>query len=358
MMRIQKRFQFGALSCGVLALLLILAVSSAHAAVALLLEQPYGRLGIVDPAGHSAIYLDHVCAETPLQLRACRPGELGVVISRYDGIDGYDWLAMPLIPYLYGVSSAQDVPATMDRAHEVLLRDAYRRKYLESVAPDTENGSAPEGNWYELVGSALDRTIYGFQVNTTAEQDAQLIASFNDSRNTEQYNGLFHNCADFARLTINRFYPHAVHRNYIADFGLTSPKSVARGLSHYAHKHPEIGLKVFVIPQVKGSLPRSHASVVLTEGILKQYGVPLAVLSPEVTAVVLFAYVGHGRFSMPKHAPQLDVATLEPNGVPVTVVTNSSGLTKAVDGAMPETRGAGTGSVIAPVTFLGDDANP
>ena len=35
--------------------------------------------------GHAAVYLSGVCAETPLVLRRCGPGETGVVLSRYDG---------------------------------------------------------------------------------------------------------------------------------------------------------------------------------------------------------------------------------------------------------------------------------
>ncbi len=295
-----------------LGVLLLLAIAPrARASLALLLEQPYGKLGVVDPTGHSAIYLDHVCAETPLKLRPCGPGELGVVLSRYDGIDHYDWLAIPLIPYLYSVATIEDVPQSVDHQTERELRNSYRRRHLEAIAPDLPGGAAPPGNWYELLGSAFDRTIYGFQVKTTPDQDAELIALFNDRRNVERYNGLFRNCADFARVTINMFYPHAVRRNWIADFGLTSPKSVARGLAHFAHKHPEAGLSVFVIPQVKGDLPRSRGTEDVAEGLLKRYGLPLVALSPVTTGVMFVAYVGHGRFSMPKHAPPLNLEELE-----------------------------------------------
>jgi hypothetical protein len=291
----------------------ILSPVVAHGAVALLLEQPYGKLNLIDPAGHSAIYLNHVCAETPLKLRPCHAGELGVVLSRYDGIGNHDWVAMPLVPYLYAVSSAEEVPDSVDKVVESNLRNAYRRRYLQALAPDLPNGSAPDNNWYELVGSAFDRTIYGFQVSTTTAQDAQLIAEFNDGKNVEKYNGMFRNCADFARVTINRYYPHAVRRNYIADLGLTSPKSVARGLAHYAHKHPNVGFTMFVVPQVKGDLPRSHSNTDLAEGILKRFSIPLVVVSPVATGVVVAAYVGHGRFAMPRNAPVLDVSELPVN---------------------------------------------
>jgi hypothetical protein len=62
----------------------------AHADAALLMEEPYGDFGAFNPTGHAAIYLNHICAESPTQLRPCRQGEPGAVISRYHKIDGYD----------------------------------------------------------------------------------------------------------------------------------------------------------------------------------------------------------------------------------------------------------------------------
>ena len=47
-------------------------------------------------------------------LRPCAPGELGAVISRYDGVGGYDWVAIPLIPYLYAVEQTEDIPLFVD----------------------------------------------------------------------------------------------------------------------------------------------------------------------------------------------------------------------------------------------------
>jgi len=300
----------------------------ARAYVSLLLEQPYGGLGVFNPTGHAAVYLDHVCAATPLELRPCRAGELGVVISRYDGISGYDWIAIPLLPYLYAVDSTADVPQRVNREQVSLLRDEYRRQELESVAPDLPDGSAPGGNWYELVGSSYDRAIYGFSLATTPKQDARLIAMFNDRRNVQHYNGAFRNCADFARTTINFLYPHAIRRNFVADFGLTTPKSVARALSHYASKHPETDLHVFRIPQVPGTLPRSREVQGVTESLLKRYGVPLVVLSPIATGVVFIAYMGHGRFDMPRHAPLLDLN-------PPTQDTDQAGTVLASEYAPP-----------------------
>src|ERR1039457_7334396 len=82
-----------------------------NAQAALLIEQPYVFFGTVNPTGHNAIYFERICAETPVKLRRCQAGELGAVIARYQGIDGYDWVAIPLVPYLYSVESTADIPA-------------------------------------------------------------------------------------------------------------------------------------------------------------------------------------------------------------------------------------------------------
>ena len=95
--------------------LLVGAATYAHASVALLMEEPYGEFGAVNPTGHAAVYFNHICADTPTALRPCRDGEYGVVISRYHKIDGYDWLAIPLVGYLYAVDSPSDIPAIVDK---------------------------------------------------------------------------------------------------------------------------------------------------------------------------------------------------------------------------------------------------
>jgi hypothetical protein len=183
----------------------LLAGTRGHASVALLMEEPCGDFGAFNPTGHAAVYLNHVCAETPTQLRMCHEGEYGVVISRYHKMDGYDWIAIPLIPYLYAVSGVAEIPATVDRAQVAELRDAYRRDHLEMLAPDTKTDKAPKGEWTQLVGASYDRTIHGFQVESTTEQDERFVAYVNDKKNVGHFNLFFHNCADFSRVVGHLF---------------------------------------------------------------------------------------------------------------------------------------------------------
>ena len=280
--RMAKARRQTALQVAIALFCLLAATGVAHASTALFMEEPYGAFGAMNPTGHAAVYLNHVCADSPTILRPCHDGEYGVVISRYHKIDGYDWIAIPLIPYLYAVDSANDIPASVDRAQVAQLRDAYRREHLLSLAPDGKNGGLPKGEWTQLIGASFDRKIHGFQVDSTAEQDLEFIAIFNDRKNVGHFNLLFHNCADFSRVVLDTYMPHAIHRNFIADVGLMTPKQVARSLVAYGKKNPDVNMSAFVIPQVPGSVPRSHGVDGVAESLVKskKYLLPMAVFAP------------------------------------------------------------------------------
>jgi len=278
----------------------------ANASATLLLEEPYGKLGYFSATGHVAVYLSDVCAETPLKLRPCERGETGVVISRYDGIGKYDWVAIPLIPYLYAVDRPEDVPLFADSRMTAFLRDRYRRTYLEAIAPDLKDGGTPGGNWYQLVGSSYDRAIYGFEIETTPAKDLALIQKLNSSANRSHFHTVSENCADFAKSIINFYYPHALHRSIIADIGITTPKQMAKMLIKYSAHHPELHFSRVVMPQVPGSMPRSTTIHGVVDAFFtsKKYIVPSAVVSPIFAGCVAAVYVGSGasRFDPARNA--------------------------------------------------------
>jgi hypothetical protein len=305
---------------GLLFCLFAAVATFAHASVALFMEEPYGEFGAVNPTGHAAVYFNHICADSPTSLRPCHDGEYGVVISRYHKIDGYDWLAIPLVPYLYAVDSPKDVPQTVDKEKVAALRNAYRQQHLLDLAPDNRHGGSPKGEWTELVGSSYDRTIHGFQVDSTPAQDQRFITTFNDRRNVGHFNLLFHNCADFSRVVLDIYLPHAIHRNFIADVGLMTPKQVARSLVSYGKKHPELEMTAFVIPQVPGSIRRSHPVDGVAESLVKskKYLLPLVVLAPEVTGGVAVAYLVDGRLKLPKETPVFEIGDEETTSVPAS----------------------------------------
>src|SRR5258708_7623782 len=271
------------------------AFASASSAT-LLLEEPYGGMGVFTPTGHAARYLSGVCADTPLGLRRCALGETGIVLSRYHGVGGYDWGAIPLIPYLYAVERSEDVPLFADAKMALFLRDRYRRKHLEDVTPDAKNGETPGGNWYQLVGSSYDRTIYGFEIGTTSEQDDALIRKFNSSPNQSHFHLVSNNCADFAKGVLNFYYPKSLHRSLVADVGITTPKQMAKLLTRFSDRHPDIQFSRLIISQVPGSMPRSSAVHGVVESFFKskKYLVPSVVVSPIFAGCVAAVYVGTG----------------------------------------------------------------
>jgi hypothetical protein len=286
------------------ALCLLWAAPRSRADVAVLLEEPYSYDGALAGTGHTAVYLTRVCATTPTVLRRCQPGEAGVVLSRYHHIGGYDWIAVPLIPYLYAVEKPEHIPLFTDSKLEASLRDRYRRKFLQDIVPDGRSGETPAGDWYELIGSAYDRTLYGFQIETSAAQDDRFIAQYNSRPNRESYRLVSRNCADFVSDVVNFYYPKALKRALIADLDVSTPKHAAKSMVQFSKKNPELQFTAFVIPQVPGTIRRSRPVRGVVESVFKakKYELPLLVLHPVVAGGVAVAYVAGGRFSAPENA--------------------------------------------------------
>lgn len=286
----------------------------AHAAATLLLEEPYSVDGTFAGTGHVALYLNRVCADSPFVLRRCGAGEQGVVISRYHGVAGYDWFAIPLIPYLYAVESPEQVPLYADPKLVAFLRNEYRRKHLAGIIPDGPNGEPPDGPWVQLVGSSYDRTSYAFEIETTPERDDELIRTLNASQNRGAYRLLSNNCADFVRAIVNFYYPGALHRSIIADLGVTTPKQIAKCLARYSKHHPQLQSSRFIIPQVPGTVKRSRPVRGIVEGAFKakKYMAPLLVWHPAIVGCFAAAYfTGSSGFDPGSHAlifdPQRDL---------------------------------------------------
>jgi hypothetical protein len=265
---------------------------SAHAQATLLLEEPYSYDGTFAGTGHAAVYLSRICAETPTLLRRCGPDEYGVVISRYHHLEGRDWVAVPLLPYLYAVDNPGDVPLYADIKLVAFLRHQYLRK-IDLSGIDA----------YQVVGSAYDRTTYGFRIATTPEQDDALIRKLNAETNREAYALLNRNCADFAKQIIDFYYPHAVHRSIIGDLAVMTPKQAAKSLTHSAKRHPQMHLTTFIIPQVPGLKRSKPVHGVLESLVLaKKYVTPVLLFHPVLVVGVEAAYWTGWRFDPAKGA--------------------------------------------------------
>lgn len=282
---------------------MILSSAVCCAQAALLIEQPYGFFGVVNPTGHSAVYFERICADTPVRLRRCNLGEMGAVLSRYQGISGYDWVAIPLVPYLYSVDDVSAVQPHVDPDRVNRLRNRYHEAHLLTLGDTLRPGNLIKGGWTQLVGAAYERRIYAFRFETTEEQDDVLIAKLNSQRNHSHFDLIVNNCADFARKLLNSYYPGSFRRSMLPDAGVTTPKQLARKLARCARKHPEMQLTVFEIPQIPGNRRLSHSNKDVDESLSTSlYVIPIALVCPYLAGGLFVDYLVRGRFRIvPKH---------------------------------------------------------
>ena len=296
------RFRATAFALMALAVLALSPVPG-RAQAALLLEEPYGFFGTVNPTGHNAIYFERICAETPVKLRRCHAGEQGSVISRYQGIDVYDWVAIPLVPYLYSVEDVSTVPARTNSKTVHQLRSRYREAHLLSLGEDLPQGNFLHGGWGQIVGLSYERRIYAFRFETTEKQDEEIIAMMNDGQNRSHFHLLFNNCSDFARIVLNLYFPGTFKRSVFPDAGMTTPKQLVYKLERYARKHPETQLAIFEFPQIPGYRRLSHSNKGIAESFSTTgYAIPIALVNPYLAGGLFVDYMVRGRHHLiPKH---------------------------------------------------------
>jgi hypothetical protein len=287
-------------------LLACLACPRAHADVGVVLNESLdSSVDKITGTGHSAVYFSRICPESPVKLRFCHPGELGSVMSNYINIgedQPFEWNIVSLSMYLYGVEDPRDRPVFGTFKIKHLLEERYRAKYLKTYCEGTFCMTSYKAEWREMVAATLIRSIYIFFVDTTVEQDSELIAEFNASPNQNHFNGVTNNCADFTRRVINTYFPHATNPNYINDFGMTSPKAIARSFTRYAWRHPEANLRVLHFAQVPGTIKRSRECRAGTEQLYhsKKFLIPMIIFADHEMPAVVATYLLTGRFN-PEH---------------------------------------------------------
>jgi hypothetical protein len=288
------RFGFSMPSVRWLLLLLVsLPGVGARADVTLLLEDPINFLGHVTSTGHAALWVEDLCSDDHIHMRWCRADENGSVVSRYKKVNGYDWLAMPPGPYMFGVDSADEIPDTVSAAEVERLRADYRAKNGDSFEKDP-----PEYGWVQLLGASYRRRVILIRMHTTEDQDLRLMQWLNGRSNRTHFNFFFSNCSDFARQMLDVLFPGSIHRNLFFDVGMTTPKQLESALHHYAKRHPELEFEVHVLPQVPGEIPRSGHLYGVTESFVKSkpYLLLFAVIEPVGIGTVAVAGFADHRY--------------------------------------------------------------
>jgi hypothetical protein len=256
-------------------------------------------------SGHSAVYLSRICPASPVKLRLCGPHEQGSVMSNYTTLgedEPFEWNIVPLSVFVYGVADPQSRPLFASRKIKEALEENYREKILSDYCAGHSCQTSGRAEWREMVSASSERTLYILVVSTTVEQDRALIEKFNDAPNANHFNGVTRNCADFTRNLINAYFPHATHREVMNDFGITTPKAVARSLAHYAHDRPGTEYHVIHFAQLPGPIKRSSECRNGTEQLYrsKKLLVPMAFFAWHELPVAVGSYMLTGRFN-PEH---------------------------------------------------------
>ena len=283
-----------------------LACSHAPADVGVVLNESLDEdVDRISSTGHSAVYFSRICPESPVKLRLCGSGEQGSIMSNYLKIgedQPFEWNVVPLNVYLYGVEDPRNRPLFASYKIKRLLEDRYRQNYLAAYCTSAACVEGPTAEWREMVAATLIRGVYIFSITTTVEQDRQFIAAFNDSANRNHFNGVTRNCADFTKRVINTYFPHAAKTDYLNDFGMTSPKAVARTFTHYARRHPDSQLRAMHFAQVPGTIKRSRIVRSGTEQLFHsvKLAVPMTFLLHYSLPVFTASYFTTGRFNAEK----------------------------------------------------------
>jgi hypothetical protein len=256
-------------------------------------------------SGHSAVYLSRVCPASPVKLRLCGPHEQGSVMSNYTTLgedEPFEWNIAPLSVFVYGVADPENRPLFTSWKIKGALEQNYRDGVLRDYCAGRSCQTSHTAEWREMVSASSERTIYILVVSTTIEQDQALIEKFNNAPNVNHFNGLRRNCADFTKDVINTYFPHAAHRNALNDFGMTSPKGVARSFAHYAHDRPEAEYHVMHFAQIPGTTKRSTECREGTEQLYrsKKLLVPMALFAWHELPIAVGSYALTGRFN-PEH---------------------------------------------------------
>jgi hypothetical protein len=283
--------------------MLLAACSEARADVGVLLNDSLDTsIARITGSGHSAVYFSRICAASPVKMRLCDADEKGSVLSNYTTLgedQPFEWNIVPLSAYIYGVSNPEDRPLFSSAQIKGALEEQYREKILGDLCASESCRTSEKAEWREMVSAESERTIYILIVSTTVQQDLAIITKFNALPNVNHFNAAVRNCADFTKDVIDTYFPHAAHRDALNDFGVTTPKAVARSFAHYARQRPKSDYRVIHFAQLPGTIKHSSECRNATEQLYrsKKLAVPLAIVDWHIVSAAATAYLLTGRFN-------------------------------------------------------------
>ena len=244
-----------------LVLSVVLATASpVRADIGVIVAEPVSALGFFTRVGHVGTYLSNICPDgSPIKMRVCRPGESGGVVIRSSALsenEDYDWAIVPFAEYLHGFASPDLAPLIGARKLQRAIED-HDFNAVFSRAMTTTEGAAPRGQWKAALATRFDRSMYVFSVETTAADDATIIAAFNTAPNTSRFNFFYQNCSDQAKGIFDLILPRATG-DRTSGITMQTPKGLAKALVTRALGHRELNLRVRRYAQIPGTFGTSR----------------------------------------------------------------------------------------------------
>ena len=245
-----------------LALSVVLALASpVRADIGVIVAEPVSALGFFTRVGHVGTYLSNICPDgSPIKMRVCLPGESGGVVIRSSTLsenEDYDWAIVPFEEYMHGFASPDLAPLIgAPKLQRALERHNFEAVFSRAITTTSE-GAAPEGQWKAALATRFDRSMYVFSVQTTAADDATIIAEFNTAPNKSRFNFFYQNCSDQAKGIFDLILPHTTG-DRTSGITMQTPKGLAKALVGRALAHPELNLRVRRYVQIPGTFSTSR----------------------------------------------------------------------------------------------------
>src|SRR4030095_4991522 len=233
-----------------------------RADIGVIVLEPIGALGFFTRVGHAGTYFSNICQDgSPIRMRLCLPGESGGVVSKYAPLsehEDYDWAIVPFEEYLHGLASADLAPMIGTPKLQSAI-ERYDFGPLFSSALKTAPGEWPDGQWKAALATRFDRNIYILSVETSAADDAVIIAAFNAAPNKSRFNFFYRNCSNQAKAIFALLLPQVEKiGDRTSGIRMETPKGLAKELVNQALENPELNLRVRRYAQIPGAFGRSR----------------------------------------------------------------------------------------------------
>ena len=247
-----------------------------RADIGVIVLEPIGALGFFTRVGHAGTYFSNICPDgSPIRMRLCLPGERGGVVSKYSPFsehEDYDWAIVPFEEYMHGFASPEFAPMIgTPKLQGAIERHNFGPLFSSDLK--TSRGELPDGQWKAALATRFDRNIYILSIETSAEDDAVIVAAFNDAPNKSRFNFFYRNCSNQAKAIFALILPQIdTLGDRTSGITMETPKGLAKALVDQALENPDLSLRIRRYAQIPGTFGRSRDVLFPMENTYRSLG--------------------------------------------------------------------------------------